>query len=158
MDALDQKIVRAMQQEFPLVEEPYREIAARIGISEEALLARLEYFKREGVIRKMGAVLRHREVGYAANALCAWVVPEDEVEAAAARMAAHPAVSHCYDRTTLPQWPYNVYTMLHGHSRGECDAIAAQLAEENGLQERVMLYSVREWKKTSMRYFEEDAP
>lgn len=158
MDALDQKIVRAMQGEFPLVEEPYRALAERIGISEAELLARLERFRCAGKIRKMGAVLRHREVGYAANALCAWIVPEDVVEAVGARMAAHPAVSHCYDRATAPQWPYNVYTMLHGHSRGECDAIAAQLAEENGLKDRVMLYSVREWKKASMRYFEEDAP
>lgn len=157
MDALDKRIVRAMQEEFPLVDAPYREIAARVGVSEAELLARLKHFRREGKIRKMGAVLRHREVGYAANALGAWIVPEERVAEVAARMAAHPAVSHCYDRVTAPQWPYNVYTMLHGHSRGECAAIAAQLAAENGLESCAMLYSVREWKKASMRYFEEDA-
>lgn len=153
MDALDKKIIRTMQDEFPLTKEPYKEFADRIGITEEELLSRLKRYKEAGQIRKMGAVLRHREVGYSANVLCAWAVPEERVEEACAIMAASPSVSHCYDRETLPQWPYNVYTMIHAHSREECDAIADQIAAETGLKDKVMLYSVKEWKKTSMRYF-----
>ena len=153
MDELDKKIVRAMQDEFPLVAEPYQVLAEQIGITQEELIERLKRYKRSGQIRKMGAVLRHREVGYAANALCAWVVSEDRLEEVATLMAASPAISHCYDRNTMPGWPYNVYTMIHGHSREECEAVANQIAVQNDLMEKTMLYSLKEWKKTSMRYF-----
>ena len=105
MDCIDKKIVKAMQGEFPLVAEPYKEIAARIGIGEEELLTRLQRYKKDGQIRKMGAVLRHREVGFTANVLCAWEVPEERLEEAASAMAKNPAVSHCYDRNTMPGGP-----------------------------------------------------
>lgn len=153
MDELDRQIIQAMQDEFPLVEEPYKEIADRIGISEEKLLERLRILKRAGQIRKMGAVLRHREVGFAANVLCAWIVPEERKEEIATAMVANPAISHCYDRSTLPSWPYNLYTMVHGHSRAECDELANKIAQQTQLDPPVMLYSLKEWKKTSMRYF-----
>ena len=155
MDALDKKIIQAMQDEFPVVEKPYEEIAGRIGITEAELLARLQVFKRDGQIRKMGAVLRHREVGFSSNVLCAWAVPGQQIETVAQQMSESTAVSHCYDRNTMPDWPYSVYTMIHGHSREECNAIAEQLAEKTHIVDRMMLFSVKEWKKTSMRYFSE---
>ncbi len=156
MDAFDKKIIRVMQNDFPLVARPYEELANRIGISEEDLLSRLESYKENGQIRKMGAVLGHYRAGFSANVLCAWVVPRDRMDMAAKAMASHPAVSHCYDRTTTPDWPYNVYTMIHARTHGECEAIAAELAEANNLSRHVMLYSVKEWKKTSMHYFENE--
>lgn len=153
MNALDKRIIQMMQDEFPLVEEPFKELAQRAGIGEDELIERLKRYKQEGQIRKMGAVLRHREVGYSSNVLCAWVVPEDRLGEVAASMAENPAVSHCYERNTLPEWPYNVYTMIHGHSRKECNEIAGEIAGRNHLTDKAMLYSVKEWKKTSMRYF-----
>lgn len=153
LDAVDKTIVRAMQGDFPLVAEPYKEIAAKIGIDEAELLQRLRSLKKHGQIRKMGAVLQHRAAGFKANALCAWEAPPERMEEIAQRMAKNPAVSHCYDRNVAPGWPYNIYTMIHGHSRAECEAIAASLAADCGISHRVMLYSVHEWKKTSMRYF-----
>ena len=153
MDELDKKIVRAMQEDFPLVREPYKEIAREIGISEELLLERLKAFRQDGRIRKMGAVLQHRTAGFAANVLCAWEVPAERMDEIAAAMSRHPAVSHCYDRNVEPGWPYNLYTMIHGHSRPECEAIAQELGDACGVSKRTMLYSVKEWKKTSMKYF-----
>ena len=153
MDELDKKIVRAMQEDFPLVREPYKEIAREIGISEELLLERLKAFRQDGRIRKMGAVLQHRTAGFAANVLCAWEVPAERMDEIAAAMSRHPAVSHCYDRNVEPGWPYNLYTMIHGHSRPECEAIAQELGDACGVFKRAMLYSVKEWKKTSMKYF-----
>lgn len=153
MDDLDKRIVRAMQGDFPLVKEPYKAIAEQVGITEAKLLERLQQFKAEGKIRKMGAVLQHREVGFAANVLCAWEVPAERMDEVAAAMSLHPSVSHCYDRNTRPGWPYNIYTMIHGHSREECEAIASELGAENCVVNRAMLYSVKEWKKTSMKYF-----
>lgn len=152
---LDKKIIRVLQDDFPLVAEPYKELAARVGISEEEFLERVRCLSEEKKIRKMGAVLRHREVGYSANVLCAWKVPAERLDEVASHMSGHPAVSHCYDRTTAEGWPYNLYTMIHAFSRDECEAIAEQLEGETGIKERVMLYSKKEWKKSSMKYFSE---
>ncbi|MDR3565349.1 MAG: AsnC family transcriptional regulator [Negativicutes bacterium] len=152
-DAVDKKIIAATQDDFPLVKEPYRELAEKIGVSEDELLARLEKYRRAGEMRRMGAVLRHREVGYSANALCAWQVPPARITEVAALMVADPAITHCYERASYPQWPYNFYIMLHGHSREECRAIAARLAATVALDDYIMLFSTREWKKTTMRYF-----
>ena len=155
MDLLDKQIIRIMQDEFPLVKEPYKEFAKKLNISEQDLLARLRTYKDEGKIRKMGAVLRHVEAGFKANALCAWVVPTDKLDEIATKLASNPAISHCYDRNTTPDWPYNIYTMIHAQTRQECEQIAKTLAKENNLSKYTMLYSVKEWKKTSMRYFDE---
>ena len=155
ISALDKKIIRLLQGEFPLVAEPYKMLAEKIGITEEDLLARIASMREEKKIRKVGAVLRHREVGFTANALCVWDVPDAQMDEVAHHMAEHPRVSHCYDRNRTPDWPYNLYTMIHGYSREECEVIAAELAATAGIEERCMLYTKKEWKKASMRYFME---
>lgn len=157
LSELDKSVVRALQGDFPLVAEPYKELARRIGISEELFMERVQALNASHKIRKMGAVLAHRNIGFAANVLVGWEVPPERLDEVARNMAASPAVSHCYDRNTAPDWPYNLYTMLHGHSRVECEQLASALAEENHLPQdaRVMLYSKKEWKKTSMQYYTE---
>lgn len=154
-DSLDKAIIAAMQQDLPLTPEPYREIADSLGISQELLLAKLQSFHETGKIRKLGAVLRHRKVGFNANALCAWVVPPDRLDEVGAKMAAEPFITHCYARAAYPGWPYTLYTMLHSYSRMACDAIARGLASKVGIENYVLMYSTKEWKKTSMRYFNE---
>lgn len=150
---LDKKIVRAMQDELPLVAEPFKLIAEEIGTTEDVVLERLQSMQECGALRKMGAVLKHREVGFAANALCVWVVPEADMDKVAEQMCSHMAVTHCYDRNVTEDWPYNFYTMIHGSSREECEAIAAMLSEETGIRQYEMLFTGKEWKKTSMKYF-----
>ena len=150
---LDKKIIKALQGDFPLVAEPYQVLAEQAGVSKELFLKRVKVLEAEQKIRKMGAVLRHREVGFSANVLVAWEVPNDRLDEVAEQMAKNPAVSHCYDRNTAPDWPYNLYTMVHGHSREECEKITAKLGEEVQITKRVMLYSKKEWKKTAMQYF-----
>lgn len=156
MDALDKKIVVVMQEDFPLVLEPYKVLAQKIGISEAELFDRLAVLHKTGRIRKFGAVLTHRKIGYAANALCAWYVPEERVEEVGNIMVACKIVTHCYCREQKPDWPYNLYTMIHGKSRFICTKIAQQLALETGIYDYVLLFSTTEWKKTSMRYFQEE--
>lgn len=153
---LDKKIIRLLQGEFPLVAEPYKALAEEIGITEGELLARIAVMREEKKIRKMGAVLRHREVGFTSNSLCVWDVPDARVDEVAQRMAKHPRVSHCYDRNRETDWHYNLYTMIHGYSREECEEIAAELAAVTGIKDRRMLYTKKEWKKTSMKYFTEE--
>lgn len=155
IDELDRKVVRALQGDFPLVAEPYKAMAEECGISEEEFLARVEAMRAEKKIRKMGAVLRHREVGFKANVLVAWEVPAECLDEVARQMAESPYVSHCYDRNTAPDWLYNLYTMVHGTSREDCEKIVEGLAAETGVTNRTMLYTKKEWKKTSMRYFTE---
>lgn len=149
----DEEIIRALQEEFPLCEEPYKVLAERAGVSEEEFLSRVKEFVAEKKIRKLGAVLRHREVGFKFNALCAWEVPAERLDDVAKIMSAHPAVSHCYDRNTAPNWNYNLYTMIHAHTREECDAIIDELSRRTGIENRQVLYSKKEWKKTCMKYF-----
>ncbi len=149
----DREIIKALQEDFPLCEEPYKILAQRAGVSEEEFLQRVQDFVDEKKIRKMGAVLRHREVGFKVNALCAWEVPPENLDDVAKIMSGHPAVSHCYDRTTAPNWNYNLYTMIHAKTREECDAIVAELSKKSGVKNFQILYSKKEWKKTSMKYF-----
>lgn len=156
LSEIDKKIVRVLQGDFPLVADPYAELAKQVGISKEEFLERAQAMKQEHLYRKMGAVLAHRKAGFKSNVLVAWQVPEERVEAVCKKMSEHPRVSHCYDRNTAPGWQYNVYTMVHGHSREECEQIVAELAKQTGIEKRAMLYTVKEWKKTSMKYFNED--
>ena len=149
----DEEIIKALQEDFPLCEEPYKILAARAGVSEEEFLQRVQEFIDNKKIRKLGAVLRHREIGFKFNALCAWEVPAERLDEVAKIMSAHPAVSHCYDRNTAPNWNYNLYTMIHAKTREECDAIIAELSQLTGIENFQALYSKREWKKTGMKYF-----
>ena len=134
---LDKNVIRALQGDFPLVEEPYKELAARAGVSEEVFLARVKEMTEQKMIRN------------------AWAVPPERLDEVAKAMATSASVSHCYDRNVAPGWPYNLYTMIHAHSRAECEQIADCLGRENHVSRRVMLYSKKEWKKTSMQYFSE---
>lgn len=155
LDNLDKSIIALMQQDLPLKPEPYKEMAQSLGISQEELLCRLQSYRASGKIRKLGAVLRHRKVGYSANALCAWIVAPERMAEVGAMLAAEPYITHCYERVSRPGWPYTMYTMLHGHSRQECESYARDLAKRANLTDFVLFYSTKEWKKTSMRYFRE---
>lgn len=155
LEELDKKIIAALQDDLPLVPRPYLILAERLGMSEADLIRRLNGYREKGIIRKMGAVLRHREVGFVANALCAWQVPANELEKDGSLLAGYPFVTHCYSRKTQPDWPYNLYVMLHAQTREACREFAAQLAQRIGADDYVMLFSTREWKKSSVRYFQE---
>lgn len=151
----EKAVVRALQGDFPLVADPYAQLAESVGLTKEDFLATVKSMQDEKKIRKMGAVLAHRNVGFKANVLVAWAVPQERLEEVARVMVDSPSVSHCYDRNTAPDWPYNFYTMVHGHSREECEQIVHQLADAAGVQDRQMLFTKKEWKKQSMRYFQE---
>ncbi len=152
----DKRIIKALQEDFPLCAEPYKVLAQQVGISEETFLQRVRELVDEKKIRRMGAVLRHREVGFNANALCAWHVPPDKLDDIAHIMSAHTAVSHCYDRTPAPNWQFNLYTMIHAKTRDECEQFIGELAQMTGVTDYKIMYTKREWKKTGMKYFCED--
>lgn len=152
------RYVRVMQEDLPLVAEPFVEMAMRLGWSLDRLQAVTERMRATGRLRRISAVLRHREVGFRANGMAVWRVPgtDADVERVGERFASFRAVTHCYRRPMYPDWPFNVFTMIHARRREECDAVVAELARTSGLQEYAVLYSTREYKKVRVRYFTDD--
>ena len=154
MNALDERIVRATQAGLPLVAEPYRQIAEELGIAEEALLLRLRAMLADGRIRRVGAVPNHYALGYTANAMSVWDVDDASVARLGREVGALEFVSHCYRRPRRPpEWPYNLFAMVHGRSREETsrkvEAIRARLGP--ALRAHEVLYSTRILKKTGLR-------
>jgi len=157
-DAADVALIRALQGPMEAVERPYDAAAAELGISTEDLLARLEGLVERKILRRVAAILYHRRAGFSANGMGVWKVPEDEIMETGARMASFRGISHCYQRPTYPDWPYSVFTMAHGRSKEECDAILDSIAAECeiGPEDRATLYSSTEYKKIRLHYFTED--
>ena len=156
LNELEKKVIAAIQGDIPICERPYRELAERIGLSEEALLETLAELRRRDLIRRFGATLRHQKSGYAANAMGAWQVDEGRVEEVGRIMAACRQISHCYRRNPTATWPYNLYTMIHAESEDACWEIARGLASQTRVDTFTLLFSRRELKKTSMTYFPVD--
>ena len=153
---IEKRVVAAVQDDMPVCPRPYAEIARRIGLEEAELLETLSRLCQRGVIRRFGATLRHQQSGYRANAMTAWRVPEERVEQVGRLMAASTHVSHCYRRNPAPDWPYNLYTMIHAADEQQCRNIAAELSQRAEVTDYALLFSRRELKKTSMLYFADD--
>jgi siroheme decarboxylase len=153
IDDIDRKVIGLIQGDLPLHERPFAELAERAGLSEEDFLERIRALEERGVIRRFGATLRHQEAGFNSNAMVAWRVAEGRIEAVGEAMSGFREVTHCYQRRPQRDWNYNLYTMVHGDSREECRRIAERMARETGVEEYALLFSEREFKKTSMSYF-----
>jgi rfaE bifunctional protein nucleotidyltransferase chain/domain len=145
--------VRTLQEDLPIEPRPFRTRAKTAGIPEEDLLRMISRFYERGQLRRFAAVVRHREVGYVANAMGVWRVPEDRADEVGRVMASFRRVSHVYRRPTYDDWPYQLYTMIHARSREECAQVAQLMARETGVDDYRLLYSGREFKKTRVRYF-----
>ncbi|HEY6693760.1 MAG TPA: AsnC family transcriptional regulator [Solirubrobacteraceae bacterium] len=149
----DVATIVATQGPMPVVPEPYAPAAERLGVSQDEVLARLGSLRERGGLRRVAAILYHRRAGFSANGMGVWKVPEAEILDTGKRMAAFRGISHCYQRPTYPDWPYSVFTMAHGRSKEECDAILDSIAAATGITERATLYSSTEFKKVRMLYF-----
>jgi DNA-binding Lrp family transcriptional regulator len=149
----DKRLLAQIQGDLPVSLTPFMDIARRAGWKEEKLLRRVRGFIRRGMIRRFGAILRHQKAGYQGNAMAVWKVRDDQVSRASRQVASFPAVSHCYLRTSLPEWPFNLYTMIHGRSEEDCRRIAGGISRKTGLRQYRLLFSRREHKKSSMTYF-----
>ena len=153
LSSVDKTIIAALCQMLPESLTPFKETALRLGISEDELLQRIKQFRRSGVLRRFGAVVRHREMGFRANAMAVWVVADEKIDEAAQAIISSSAVSHCYQRQACPSWPFNLYAMVHGKTREECERVASDLSRTIGIQKPRLLFSVREFKKSSPTYF-----
>lgn len=154
VDATDRGIIEATQGGLPLSDRPYRDVARRLGIGEEEVIERLTRMLRTGIIRRIGAVPNHYALGYRANGMSVWDVPDGRIRELGQRIGALDFVSHCYHRPRhLPLWPYNLFAMVHGHSRDEVERQVEQIAEILGGACRAhdVLYSTHVLKKTGLR-------
>ncbi len=153
MTDLQIAIVRALDDGLSVSEEPFREVADRAGVSVEDLLVQIEAWKKDGTIRRFGAILRHQRAGYSVNAMAVWNVPDDKTEDFGRVAAAISCVSHCYQRPRFEGFDYNLYTMIHGASREDCESTARRISEQTGVVGYKLLYTTAEFKKSSAVYF-----
>jgi DNA-binding Lrp family transcriptional regulator len=152
----DVATIRATQGPMAVRSDAYQPAAERLGVPVEDVLRRLESLRERGGLRRVAAILYHRRAGFSANGMGVWVVPEPEILETGKRMAAFRGISHCYQRPTYADWPYSVFTMAHGRSKEECDAILDSIAAATGIEQRATLYSSTEFKKVRMLYFTDD--
>jgi DNA-binding Lrp family transcriptional regulator len=156
-DDLDVEVIRATQGDLPVVPEPYAPAAARLGMSVDALVEHLRGMVDRGLLRRVAAILFHRRAGFSANGMGVWKVPDASILDVGPRMAAFRGISHCYQRPTYADWPYSIFTMAHGRSKEECDAILDAIeAATPEVQDRATLYSSTEFKKVRLLYFTDD--
>ena len=156
-----ERLIAALQEGLPLVSSPYAVLGAAAGLGEDEVLAIFGRWLREGVIRRFGVVLRHRELGYRANAMAVWDVPDAQVGALGARLARLQDVTLCYRRgRALPEWRYNLFCMIHGRSRDSVLGRVAELEDECGLAEfdSAVLFSRRRFKQCGARYVQQPEP
>jgi siroheme decarboxylase len=153
---LDYAVIRATQGPMEVVSEPFAAPAAELGVSQEELFEQLESMRERRALRRVAAILFHRRAGFSANGMGVWKVPEERIVELGPRMASFRGISHCYQRPTYADWPYSVFTMAHGRSKEECDAILDSIAEDTGIHERRTLYSSTEFKKVRLRYFTDE--
>jgi siroheme decarboxylase len=155
-DEWDRQVVRATQGDMPVVAEPFAPAAAKLGVPQQQLLDHLSAMADRRLLRRVAAILFHRRAGFSANGMGVWRVPDDRIMELGPRMASFRGISHCYQRPTYQDWPYSVFTMAHGRSKEECDAILDAIAADTGIEDRATLYSSTEFKKIRLLYFTED--
>lgn len=147
------RMVRCIQEDLPLVERPFAAWAAMMHMDEAALLEGIARWLNQGIIRRFAAVLNHRQVGFSANGMVVWHCPESRIDECGIILSSHAEVSHCYHRPAHPEWPYNLYAMIHGRSEDDCRMIAERLAEAIHLPGLRILFSTREFKKIRLKLF-----
>ena len=149
----DIAVIRAVQDDIPLVPHPFEECARSQEMTEQELFDGMADLQRRGHLRRVAAILHHRRAGYAANAMAVWAVPEERAEALGRQMAEFAAVSHCYQRPVYEDWRFNLFSMIHGRKVGDCEKVVEAIREAIGVDDYAVLYSTKEYKKTRVRYF-----
>lgn len=152
----DKEYIRHLQKDLEIIDRPFLKASESLGITEEELFEKAKYYEEIGVMRRFAAILRHRDAGFIANGMIVWKVPEDRIEEVGENLGAFPQVSHCYQRPSYPDWPYNVFSMIHCKSKDEAADVAKTIQNQINVDEYTILFSEREFKKTRVEYFVEN--
>jgi DNA-binding Lrp family transcriptional regulator len=148
-------VIKSLQKDIEVVAEPFKQMTEELGMSYERLFEIAHELKEAGVMRRFATILNHRRAGFGANAMSVWSVPEEKGEEIGRQLAEFSAVSHCYLRPSYPNWPYNLFAMVHAKTQEECDTLIEEMAQETGLTEYGKLYSTVEFKKQRLVYFDD---
>jgi len=151
----EKNYIRELQKDLEIVERPFLKSAQKLGITEEQLLKKVKQYEEMGVMRRFAAILRHREVGFTANGMIVWKVPDERIEEVGEKLGAFPQISHCYQRPVYPDWPYSVFSMVHCKSVADAEEMAKQIQKQVDVNDYKILFSSREFKKTRVEYFVE---
>ncbi len=151
----DKNFIRELQKDMEIIDEPFVKAANNLGITENELFEKMKYYEEIGVMRRFAAILRHRQVGFTANGMIVWKVPEDRISEVGEKLGAFPQVSHCYERPTYSDWPYNVFSMIHCKTHDEAHEMAKTIQDQIKVPEYQILFSSREFKKIRVEYFVE---
>ena len=151
----EKNYIRELQKDLEIVERPFLKSAQKLGITEEQLLEKIKQYEQTGIMRRFAAILRHREVGFTANGMIVWKVPEERIEEVGEKLGAFPQISHCYQRPVYSDWPYNVFSMVHCKSISDAEDMAKQIQKQVDVNDYKILFSSREFKKTRVEYFVE---
>lgn len=149
----DRQGVRVMQEDLPIIAEPFKEWAAQMNTDEEGLFKWFEGMVEKKFARRFAAIIRHRKAGFSSNGMAVWQVPKERMDEVGPILAGYKAVTHCYKRPTFPSWPYNLFTMIHAATPEECVAVVDSMKKETGIESQMILYSTREYKKIRVKYF-----
>jgi len=148
-------VIQELQKDISVTQEPFKASMEKLDMDYERFFEIANILKDAGVMRRFATILNHRKAGFGANAMSVWAVPEEKGEEIGRQMAEFSAVSHCYLRPSYPNWPYNLFAMIHGKSQEECDSLIEEMAKESGLTEYGKLYSTVEFKKQRLVYFDD---
>lgn len=151
----DKEFIRELQKDIEITDRPFLNSATKLGLTEDQLFEKMRYYEDIGVMRRFAAILRHRQVGFTANGMIVWNVPEDKISEVGSKLGAFPQVSHCYQRPTYPDWPYSVFSMIHCKSEQEAAEMAKIIQNQIHVSDYKILFSTREFKKTRVEYFVE---
>lgn len=152
----DKEFIRQLQKDLDVVDRPFLVAAQKLGMTEEQIFEKLRHYEEIGVMRRYAAILRHRDVGFVANGMIVWRVPEQRIEEVGTTLGAFPQISHCYQRPVYADWPYNVFSMVHCKSILEAEEMAKEIQNHIKVDDYRILFSSREFKKTRVEYFVEN--
>jgi len=153
----DKDFIRELQKDMEIIDEPFVKAAKNLGITENELFEKMKHYEDNGIMRRFAAILRHRQVGFTANGMIVWKVPEDRITEVGEKLGAFPQVSHCYERPTYSDWPYNVFSMIHCKTHTEANEMARTIQDQIEVDDYRILFSSREFKKTRVEYFVENS-
>src|SRR5712691_320254 len=150
----DKEFIRELQKDLKVIAEPFKELAYTLGITTSQLFAKAKEYEQLGVMRRFAAILRHRDAGFTANGMVVWKVPDLKIDEVGNKLAAFPQVSHCYRRPIYPDWQFNLFSMVHARTIEAAEKITVQMSESIGVKDYKILFSLREFKKERVQYFE----
>jgi siroheme decarboxylase len=152
----DKDFIRELQKDLKIIPEPFKALAENLGITTVELFAKAKEYEQIGIMRRFAAILRHRDVGFYANGMVVWNAPEEDIDEIGYKLASFPQVSHCYRRPVYQDWRFNLFSMIHARTSESAEKIAAEMSEIVGIKDYRILFSLREFKKERVRYFEEN--